>query len=403
LTNDVNAATFDLSVYDIPETRQFTKMERFWMRHLSVVGLSTVLWKIARFVILVGLSFVILFPFFVQIIDSFKEFEDFLDPTVMYIPRNATFRHVHAVMGQIGGLNLDFGVIPQHISLLFNYLGAGHQEQPHIASIPARQYGEIIENSFLSNSFFMTFWYSGVIAAIQVAICALAGYGFARFKFWGSNLLFFCVILTLIIPPQTLMIPMFVRLRFFLPIGNELHWPTAAIQEYVFNPITGLYSMTSVQTERTMHMNLVNTHWPGILFAITGLGIKNGLYIFMFRQFFKNMPKELEEAAYIDGCSTFQTFKKVMLPSAVALMVTVFLLSFAWQWTDTVFSRFYMGRFGILANTVSGARYPNPEIQIMNAMYLGTAAILAVLPVALVYLVGQRFFIQSVERSGITG
>jgi len=393
LNNDVNAATLDLSIYDIPDTRKYTKMERFWMKHLSFLGLANFSWKIVRFIILVGLSFVILLPFFVSVVESFKSFHDFIDPTVQFIPKNATWEHINNIMHQIGGMRLDFAVIPRHIGML---LSSG-DILPRYYTNPNLE--GFIGNSFLRNSFFITFWYSGLIALIQVVVCALAGYGFARFKFVGSNILFFCVILSLIIPPQTLMIPMFIRFRFFFPIGSEEVWGT--IQQ--MNYYTGAYETVDALVNQTVHLNLINTHWPGIILAATGLGIKNGLYIFMFRQFFKNMPKELEEASYIDGCNTFQTFFKIMLPSAVALMVTVFLLSFAWQWTDTTFSTLYMRRFGLLANMMSFVFYRDPEVHIMQAMYFSTAAILAIIPVALVYFVGQRFFIQSVERSGITG
>jgi multiple sugar transport system permease protein len=326
------------------------------MRHLSFLGIAMILWKIARFVILIGLSFVVLFPFFTAMVDAFKGFDDFIDPTVMFVPKHTTFDNIREIFRQIGGMRLDFSISTARAFL----------------DNPTRTSGPQVQ-SILNNSYFITFWYSGLVAILQVVVCALAGYGFARFKFVGSNLLFFCVILTLVIPPQTVMIPMFITMRFF-PLGAGF-------------PNT----------------NLIGGYWPGLLLAATGLGIKNGLYIFMFRQFFKNMPKELEEASYIDGCNTFQTFYKIMLPSAVALMVTVFLLSFAWQWTDTVYSTLFMQRFNLLANMMRFVGYRDPDVDVMNAMYNSTAALLAIIPVAFVYLVGQRFFIQSVERSGITG
>ena len=393
MNKDVNAATFDLSIYDIPETRNYTKMQRFWMKHLSLMGVGNIGWKVVRTVILIGLAYTILLPFFMSIVDSFKSFQDFIDPTVRFVPRHTTFEHINNVMRQIGGLRLDFGAIPRHIGLLFQHGG----------DIPRQYYllrtdGNVV-NSFLRNSFFITFWYSGLIAIIQVLVCAFTGYGFARFKFFGSNILFFCVILSLVIPPQTLMIPMFVRFRFFFPTGSREVWGT--VQELC--QYTGEYLDVPGLVSQTTYMNLIGTPWPGIILALTGLGIMNGLYIFMFRQFFKNMPKELEEASYIDGCNAFQTFAKVMLPSAVSLMVTVFLLSFAWQWTDTVYSTMYMRGFGLLANMVSFAQYQNTDVEVMQAMYLSTAGLLAIIPVALVYLIGQRFFVQSVERSGITG
>lgn len=121
----------------------------------------------------------------------------------------------------------------------------------------------------------------------------------------------------------------------------------------------------------------------------------------MFRQSFKNMPKELEEAALIDGCNAFKTFYKVMLPSAVALMVTVFLISFAWQWTDSTYTHLFQRGTQLLANMTS--HVDGGEEEVMVLQYNNTAAVLCVLPIMAVYIIGQKFFVQSVERSGITG
>lgn len=256
----------------------------------------------------------------VKTIDSFKSFEDYIDTSVQYVPKYFTLDHIKSVFTQL-------------------------------------QY---------KTTFTKTFLYSSLIGVIQVFVTAFAGYGFARFNFKGNKLLFGLVILELIVPPQTLMIPLFTRFRFFY--GG---------------------------------FNLIGSYWPCIVLSLTGLGIKNGLYIFMFRQFFKNMPKELEEAAYIDGCGTVKTFYKVMLPNAIALMVTVFLISFAWQWSDTTYTGLFQSNTQVLANMVS---YVNGgEEEVMRVQYNNTAAVLSILPIAIVYIIGQKFFVQSVERSGITG
>ncbi len=294
--------------------------ERLKNKYLSVTGMAGIAWKIARFVILFGLCFVIIYPFGVKIIDSFKSFQDFLDPTVQYIPKYFTWDNIKTVMEQMG----------------------------------------------YKNALLTTFLFSALIAIIQVGMTSLVGYGFARFKFWGKTLLFGLVILELIVPPQTIMIPLFIRFRFF--IGD---------------------------------ISLIGTFWPIIILTLTCMGIKSGLYIYMFRQFFINMPKELEEAAYIDGCNTFQTYYKVMLPSAVSTMVTVFLLSFSWQWTDTTYSSLFRTT-GLMANVINNVGDPDME-EVMATTYNNTAAVLSVLPIAIVYLIGQKFFIQGVERSGITG
>lgn len=302
------------------EVTSYRKGMRLKTKWLSVSGLSSILWKLVRTVIIVGLCFTILYPFLVKIIDSFKSFEDYLDPSVLYVPKYFTLEHIKIVISQLS----------------------------------------------YKKSFFITLGYSGLIGIIQVIVCALAGYGFARFKFKGNGIFFILVILELLVPPQTLMIPLYTRFRFFY--GGA---------------------------------NLIGTYWPSIILALTGLGIKNGLYIFMFRQFFKNMPKELEEAAYIDGCNAFRTFYRVMLPSAVAMMVTVFLISFAWQWTDTTYTGLFQRGTEVLANQIKYVDGGTEEVMMLQ--YNNTAAVLCVLPIAVVYIIGQKFFIQSVERSGITG
>ncbi len=294
--------------------------KRWRMKWFSLHGFMSIGWKIVRAIILIGCCYTIIYPFLLKTIDSFKSFEDYLDPAVQYIPKYFTWNNIRVVLGQ-----LNFKV-----------------------------------------SFPLTFFYSVLIAVIQVLICGLAGYGFGRFKFKGSKILFGLVLMELLVPPQTMIIPLFLRFRFFY--GG---------------------------------INLTGTYLPIIVMALTGMGIRNGLYIFMFRQTFRNMPKELEEAALIDGCSAFKTFYKVMLPNAFSMMVTVFLISFAWQWTDTTFTQRFQRGTSLLANMITSV--DGGEEAVMVLQYNNTAAVLCVLPIMLVYLIGQRFFIQGVERSGITG
>lgn len=303
-------------------TKKKTKFDfkRFIRKWCSLHGAMSIGWKIVRAIILIGCCYTILYPFLLKVIDSFKSFQDYLDPAVQYIPKYFTTENIKAVLVQL-------------------------------------QY---------KRSFPITFFYSVLIALLQVLICGLAGYGFGRFKFKGSGLLFGLVIMELLVPPQTMMIPLFLRFRFFY--GN---------------------------------INLIGTYFPNIILALTGLGIRNGLYIFMFRQNFRNMPKELEEAALIDGCSAFKTFFRVMLPNAFSLMVTVFLISFAWQWTDTTYTQRFQQGTALLANMTNYV--DGGEEAIMVQQYNNSAAVICVLPVMLIYLIGQRFFIQGVERSGITG
>ncbi len=295
----------------------FKRWARKWF---SLHGMMSIGWKIVRAIILIGCCYTIIYPFLLKTIDAFKSFEDYLDPAVKYIPKYFTLANIKNVLSQLSW----------------------------------------------QKSFPVTFLYSALIAGLQVLVCGLAGYGFGRFKFRGSKIIFALVIMELLVPPQTLIIPLFLRFRFFY--GGA---------------------------------NLIGTYWPIIIMALTGMGIRNGLYIFMFRQTFRNMPKELEEAALIDGCSAFKTFFRVMLPNSVSMMVTVFLISFAWQWTDTTFTQRFQRGTSLLANMISNVDGGEEEVMVLQ--YNNTAAVLCVLPIMLVYLIGQKFIIQGVERSGITG
>lgn len=92
------------------------------------------------------------------------------------------------------------------------------------------------------------------------------------------------------------------------------------------------------------------------------MGYKNGLFIFLFRQFFRNIPHELDEAAAIDGCGPFKTFFHIMLPTAGTMITTVFLLSFSWQWTDTYYNGLFFKGFSVLPTVINLAQMANPDM-----------------------------------------
>jgi len=292
---------------------------RWRKKNLNWSGAGKVGWAIARFIIIVGISFMILYPFLVKTIVSFMSTADLEDKTVMFIPRE----------------------------------GSTYFWQRAIQNI---QYWSALINSTLL---------SVITAILQVIVSCLVGYGFARFNFKGKNILFFLVIMTLIIPPQTIMLPLYVRFRYF--IGN---------------------------------ISLLNSFWPLAIMSATGLGLKNGLYIYLMRQFFRGMPKELEMSAYIDGAGPFKTFVSVMLPNAFNMIITVFLFSFTWQWTDTTYNSMLMPDMTILTNTVTDVTKGVTETLQQQTLY-DTASILMIFPLLIVFLFAQRYFIQGIERSGL--
>ena len=289
-------------------------------RNLNLNGLGKLIWIILRFVIIVGISYMILYPFVVKFVVAFSSTEDIVDNTVMYIPRQGSTYFLERAM-----LNMNYW------------------------------------KSFMNTALLSLF-----VSVFQLFVASVAGYGFARFKFKGRDLLFVLVLLTLMIPAQTIQLPLYVRFSHFL--GTDL--------------------------------NLINTFWPLVILSMFGLGLKNGLYIYLMRQFFRGLPKELENSAYIDGAGFFRTFISIMLPNAANMMITVFLFSFTWQWTDTTYNRMLMPKLEILANkaaTVASSIKDEAQQMAIN----DTACLLIILPLLIVFLFAQRYFIQSIERSGL--
>lgn len=295
----------------------------------------TYIWKLMRFVLLVGLSFMILYPVFVKFSASLKSTADMMDSTVVFIPKNPTLQNYKIVLNSV------------------NY----------------------------TLTLLMTVLFCPVQSLLQLASCSLVAYGIARFKFKGHKLLFGMAVLTLIIPPQIILLPLYIRFHFF--------------------GITNIFQFSGIFSG----VDLINTYWPFLLLSGTALGFKNGLYIYLLRQHFKNMPMALEEAAYIDGCGPFRTFLRIMLPGSVPMLVTVFLFSFVWQWNDTVYSGIFFPEIPTLANKLYGMVFTTmgAGTTLMSAVLESPKFFLLITPIVILYLFTQKLFVQSISRSGIVG
>lgn len=211
---------------------------------------------------------------------------------------------------------------------------------------------------------------------IQTLICTAAGYGFARFKFKGRAILFGLVLFALMVPPAVYSVPLYLRFRYF-----SLGFTT---------------------------LKLVDNVGVFLILALTGLGLKNGLFIYLMRQFFKGMPKELEEAAYIDGSGVYSTYLRVMMPNARNMMLTIFILSFAWQWTDVFYSTLLTSEMmtlpaAILKNIRTVALDGSTRDGMVYSILRNTAGLLTIAPLLVIFGVVQKQLIQGIERSGIVG
>ncbi len=301
--------------------------------------------SVLRYLFLFGLSVIILYPLFYSLSVALRPVEDLYDPLVILVPRTFTLDNIRNVFERMDYLK----------SLCGSFV---------------RDLGSTV---------------------LQLASCSLAGYGLARFRFRGKKIIGAIVMVLIIVPPQTYIIPNYIQFRYFDPL-------------YI-GKLIGLF------TGKDVSLNLVNSNLAFYLPALFGMGIRSGIVIFLFRQFFRGMPRELEEAALIDGCSFFSTFTRVMLPNAKASLVTSFLLTLVWYYNDYVYtsslmpqSQTVMNQLSILKNNISHImEYEQNASPYEGILLLQAGVLLSIIPLLIVYLVFQRQFTESIERSGIVG
>ncbi len=215
-----------------------------------------------------------------------------------------------------------------------------------------------------------TLLYTVVNTLFQVFICSMVGYGFARFQFPLKNLFFACVVVMIVVPNHTIMLPQYMTFR---------------------------------------SMELMRSQMPVYILTITGVGLRSGLYIYIFNQFFRGLPKEIEEAAFVDGAGTWYTYFRIMLVNAMPAVITVAVFSLVWQYNDMFYAKlFQIPNSQLLARQLSTLQSNiGANLKIMNVriqkLYVNAGVVLVMLPILLIYLVLQKRFVEGVERSGIVG
>lgn len=304
--------------------------------------LGMFVFKFFRAVMLFGLCFVILQPIFNKLSVSFMVEADLYDSTVINIPRTFTTENYRLAME------------------LMNYKKA------------------LFDSTFCAL----------LVSVLQVFACTLVGYGFARFKFPFKKFWFACVILAIIVPPQTYMSSIYLHFRFFDIFG-------------IINAISGA------------PINMINKTISYLLLVTTCMGLKSGLYIFLIRQFFRGVPKELEEAAYLDGCGNLQTFVRVMIPAAKPILVSCFLFAFVWQWTDSFYSGMFLRHKTLLTSALTAMTDRLNDYSVRtygqgflpsiaySQMMTSTGILLAIAPLLIIYIIAQKGFVESISQSGL--
>ncbi len=240
-----------------------------------------------------------------------------------------------------------------------------------------------------------TVLFAAALMVLQVFFSALVGYSMARVKSVLSKIAYFLVILVFLTPRQSLLLAQYIFFKHFDFLGIMNIFTKAGETDLINNPVTL------------------------VLLAIFGFGVNQSLFIFLFSQFFKNIPKELEEAANIDGCGFFRTYFRIMLPNAIPIISTVAVLSFVWNYGDTYFTNYFAPKFGLMSTLLSNTFVSANKSFILNAIqtWFGIPAVndfafdaakqagvlIYLIPLIIVYLVGQRKLVQNMENSGIVG
>ena len=298
------------------------------------------IWSAVRWLMIIGICYVILYPLFVKISVAFMSKSDMYDMTVKWVPRTIT---------------LD-------------------------------NFKEVLERIDYVKYFLTTLGVSALATFVQVSSCTLAGYGFARFRFRGNKILFILVIVTLVVPQQTYMVTTYMQYRYF-----------------DFYGILGLFGISKT--------TLIGTVWPVVLMSMGCQATKNGLFIYILRQFLSRLPVELEEAAFSDGAGVFKTFFKIMLPNAVPVLVTVSVLSFVWTWNDLYTASTYMSSMPLFSTLLNNLSFQISRSSggmsvidtVKLSMLTNAGALLIIAPLLIMFLLAQKFFVQGVERTGLTG
>ena len=300
-----------------------------------------ILWVVFRLFLLVGIGYVILYPILYMLSTSFRDPSDFLDPTVVWLSNKYTL-----------------GNFKEALKLLK-----------------------------FSETFFNSLSYTLISTVLQTFMTAFTGYGFSRGNFRFKKPLLGLLILTIIVPVQIYSLPLYETFRFFdfLGIGQ------------IFGPVFGVESSVA----------LTNTGWVYYLPALFGAGIRSGIFTLVFFQFFGGFPKSVEEAALVDGAGVLKCYFRIILPNALTAMVTVFLFSVVWYWNDFYYAGMMLSSKTTLPVILSSLPMTVKQVvgevsnPVANSVKVQAACLLTILPILLVFLAGQKFFVESAEKTGI--
>lgn len=307
---------------------------------------SNALVRILLYVFLISMSFVLIYPIIYMLAMAFRPLSELKDPTTLWLTQAPTLDNIKTMWK--------------------------HME--------------------LSKIMPMSAFISVVSALLSTMVCAITGYGFARFKFKEKGIWIAVLFATIVVPQSVLSIASYIQMKDF--------------------PVLGIVPLIEWITGKTIEINLLDTLWVYFLPAMFGGGLSSGIFILVFFQFFRGLPVELENSAYVDGAGPIRTFFSIAFPNMKPPTVVVFLLSMVWYWNDRQIS----GTYCIQLQTISkrllsvytdmtqllgmanGHGVYHEEVPLIQA-----ALLIAVVPMLLLFLLCQKSFVKSVATAGIVG
>jgi multiple sugar transport system permease protein len=234
----------------------------------------------------------------------------------------------------------------------------------------------------MPNTIFNSLWFSGSLALAQTFVSAMTGFAFARYQFKFKNFWFLMILMSFVIPVPLVLIP---RWMMFTTVQN----------------LTGF--------------KIIGTLYPQLLMTILGQGVYSAILILIFLNFFKMIPISLDEAARIDGATSWQVFFHIILKMSVPTIATVFLFSFVWNYNESYITSTFVRSamklmplqlslfdsiFERMSASVPGA--PGGQFRI-NESFKMAATLITMAPMMIMYIFVQKQFVEGIEKTGITG
>ncbi len=292
--------------------------------------------KIPNFIvilIMLGCSFIFFYPYLKMLVMSFFSAEDLNNFTVSWIPRNFTFSNYSTAL----------------------------------------QFINYFQNA--KNTLIVT----AISTAGQMLSCAMTGYALGRYKFRGRSILFAIVLIAMVVPIQTYIVPQYL-------LYSKIGW--------------------------------LNTYLPLTVPAFFGYGLKGTFFTYIFMQYFASLPKELSEAAKVDGCGFIKNFIYIMIPIARSSFLVVFVFAIVWHWSDYYEPAMFisvsnkamiasglenLSYITTISSEMISESYDVSSEMVINNATLMAGALMITLPVLVIFCFLQRRFVQGIEHTGLTG